>query len=117
MSTGTTSSAQKSTSVAVLTPPASSGSQSVQVSSQQTQSDSSDSTSCNIILPPASENLPTQLDDYLIQDKSDDGTLYGRISDDSSSPSLSVIDLDAAYKARAHDKIETFNTDFQPPKK
>lgn len=79
-------------------PSASGGSQSAP------SNDSSPSTST----PPRTENFHAQLDDYLLQNKFDDGTLHGRISDDPSSPS----DLEAAYEARAHANIEDFNADF-----
>jgi len=72
------------------------------------ESTPSTSTSCNAPQPPGTEYFNVQLDDYLLQDKIDDGTLYGRIFDNPSSP----LDLEATYEARAHASIEAFNADF-----
>lgn len=91
-------------------PSASSGSQSV-LSNESTPS-ASTSTSGDARQSPGTEDFDTQLDDYLLQDNFDDGTLCGRISNDLLSSSLHVTDLDAAYEARAKAKIEAFNADF-----
>lgn len=85
-------------------PSASSCSQSV-ASNELTPSTS---TSGDAPQSPGTEDFDTQLEDFLLQNSFDDGTLYGRISDGPSSPS----DLEAAYEARARAKIEAFNADF-----
>lgn len=87
-------------------PSASSGSQSV--ASNKSTPSTSTSTSGDAPQSPGTEDFDTQLDDFLLQANFDDGTLYGRISDDPSSP----LDLDAAYEARGRAKIEAFNADF-----
>jgi hypothetical protein len=84
----------------------SSGSQTV--ASNESTPSTSTSTSSNAPQPPGTEDFHVQLNDYLLQDNFDDGTLYGRISDDPPSP----LNLEAAYEARAHVEIEAFNTDF-----
>lgn len=93
-------------------PSASSGSQSV--ASNELTPSTSTCTSGDAPQSPGTEDFDTQLDDYLLQDNFDDGTLHGRISDGLSSSSLHVLDLDldAAYEARAKAKIEAFNADF-----
>lgn len=90
-------------------PSASSGSQSV--ASNESTPSASTSTSGDARQSPGTEDFDTQLNDYLLQDNFDDGTLYGRISNDSSSSPLDR-DMEAAYEARAHAKIEAFNADF-----
>lgn len=86
-------------------PSASSGSQSV---ATKESTPSTSSTSGDAPQSPGTEDFDTQLEDFLLQNSFDDGTLYGRISDGPSSPS----DLEAAYEARARAKIEAFNADF-----
>lgn len=87
-------------------PSASSGSQSV--ATKESTPSTSTSTSGDAPQSPGTEDFDTQLEDFLLQNSFDDGTLYGRISDGPSSPS----DLEAAYEARARAKIEAFNADF-----